>query len=265
MHKALSLGIFLLISGFLVAQDVTPDSQKPRVFITDSQSWEIGGYSAGGSGGGGSMTRGGARPQTAEIIKTFGQRCPDVITNNIQTKADYIVLLDHEGGKSFVRHKNKVAVFARASGDSVISKSTLSLGGSVQEACDAINKDWAVHGAGMREAHETEMEAAAPRSAPARTTASAPPPISTPAPHSAPADPPAPATGKLSIVSIPDGADIEIEGSFVGNAPSDVQLTDGDYTVTIKKAGFKTWERKLKVTSGSNVHVQAELEKGDAQ
>ena len=264
MHKALSLGFVLLVSGFLVAQDVTPDSQKPRVFITDSQSWEIGSVSAGGSGGGGSMTRGGARPQTAEIIKTFGQRCPDVITNNIQSKADYIVLLDHEGGKSFVRHKNKVAVFARASGDSVISKSTLSLGGSVQEACDAINKDWAVHGAEMRAAHQSELEAAAPRSAPPRAAA-APPPISTPAPRPAPADPPAPATGKLSIVSIPDGADIEIEGSFVGNAPSDVQLTDGDYTVTIKKAGFKPWERKLKVTSGSSVHVQAELEKAEGQ
>ena len=46
-----------------------------------------------------------------------------MITNNLQQKADYIVLLDHEGGKSFVRHKNKVAVFARVSGDSVVSKS----------------------------------------------------------------------------------------------------------------------------------------------
>ena len=109
MCRALSLGFVLLAGGLLIAQDAKPDSQKPRVFITDSQSWEIGGYSAGGSGGGGSMTRGGARPQTAEIIKTFGQRCPDVITNNIQTKADYVVLLDHEGGKSFVRHRNKVA------------------------------------------------------------------------------------------------------------------------------------------------------------
>ena len=69
---------------------------------------------------------GGARPQTAEIIKTFGERCPQVTINNIQTKTDYIVLLDHEGGKGALRHKNKVAVFARVSGDSIVSKSTLS-------------------------------------------------------------------------------------------------------------------------------------------
>jgi hypothetical protein len=49
---------------------------------------------------------GGARPQTAEIIKTFGERCPGVMVNNIQVKTDYIVLLDHEGGKGVLRHKN---------------------------------------------------------------------------------------------------------------------------------------------------------------
>jgi len=68
-------------------------------------------------------------------------------------------------------------------------------------------------------------------------------------------------TGKLSVVSIPDGADIEIDGSFVGNTPSDVQLTEGDHTVKVKKTGFKDWERTLKVSGGSSVHLNAELEK----
>ncbi|HWW15119.1 MAG TPA: PEGA domain-containing protein [Candidatus Dormibacteraeota bacterium] len=61
--------------------------------------------------------------------------------------------------------------------------------------------------------------------------------------------------------SVPDGADIEVDGSFVGNAPSDVQVTEGEHTVTVKKAGFKDWERKLKVSGGSSVHLNAELEK----
>jgi hypothetical protein len=71
-------------------------------------------------------------------------------------------------------------------------------------------------------------------------------------------------TGKLSLSSLPDGADIEVDGSFVGNTPSDVQVGEGDHTVTVKKAGFKDWERKLKVTSGSSVHLNAELEKVSA-
>jgi len=234
------------------SQKAAADSEKARVFITDSQSWEVAGYGGGGAGGGGSTSHGGARPQTAEIIKTFGERCPQVTVNNIQAKADYIVLLDHEGGKSFVSHKNKVAVFARVSGDSIISKSTLSLGGSVQSACEAITKDWADHGQAMRGA---AAELSKPVPVPA---AAAPAPVSSPTPA-------APVTGKLSIVSIPDGADIEVDGSFVGNTPSDVQLPEGEHTVSVKKAGFKDWEKKLKVTGGSNVHLNAELEKAASQ
>ena len=144
------LTIFLCIAPPLMGQ--TPDSNGARVFITDSQSWSIAGGGGGANGAYGSTVAGGARPQTAEIIKTFGQRCPQVVINNIQTKADYIVLLDHEGGKGALRHKNKVAVFNRVSGDSIVSKSTLSLGGSVQDACEAITNDWAAHGKEIRAA-----------------------------------------------------------------------------------------------------------------
>ena len=96
---------------------------KPRVFISDSKSWEIAGGGGGTSGGFGGETRGGARPQTAEIVKMFGERCPDVIVNNKQEKADYVVLLDHEGGKGIILRDNKVAVFNK-DGDSIVSHST---------------------------------------------------------------------------------------------------------------------------------------------
>ena len=69
---------------------------------------------------------GGARPQTAEIVKTFGERCPDVIVNNKPDKADYVVLLDHEGGKGLIKRDNKMAVFNK-DGDSIVSHSTRSL------------------------------------------------------------------------------------------------------------------------------------------
>jgi hypothetical protein len=68
-------------------------------------------------------------------------------------------------------------------------------------------------------------------------------------------------SAKLQLGSDPSGADIEIDGSFVGNTPSDVQVTEGDHTVTVKKAGFKDWERELKITGGSSVHLNADLEK----
>lgn len=66
---------------------------------------------------------------------------------------------------------------------------------------------------------------------------------------------------KLQMESNPSGADIEIDGSFVGNTPSDVQVSEGEHAITLKKAGFKEWERKMKVSGGSSVHLNAELEK----
>jgi hypothetical protein len=80
----------------------------------------------------------------------------------------------------------------------------------------------------------------------------------------APASSSAP-NGKLSIISVPDIADIEVDGSFVGNTPSDVQVSEGDHTIAVKKAGFKDWERKMKISGGSSVHLNAELEKLAAQ
>ena len=68
-------------------------------------------------------------------------------------------------------------------------------------------------------------------------------------------------SAKLHLESDPSGADIEVDGSFVGNTPSDVQVTEGEHTVAVKKTGFKDWERKLKVSGGSSVRLNAELEK----
>jgi hypothetical protein len=225
------------------------DSSRPRVFITDSQSWEVGGYSAGTSQGGGSVSRGGARPQTAEIIKTFGQRCPEVMVNNIQEKTDYIVLLDHEGGKGALRHKNKVAVFARVSGDSIVSKSTLSLGGSVQEACEAINRDWAAHSSAMRAAATTAVASKIPD----------PPPVAA----QVPAPPPAVAEekGKILVSSTPDGAEVYVDDAFVGNAPATLQLSSGKHIVRVAQEGYKDWAKEVSVLAGSEVGLKATLEK----
>jgi hypothetical protein len=81
------------------------------------------------------------------------------------------------------------------------------------------------------------------------------------APTSAPAATPASsASAKLSVTSAPVGADIMVDGNFVGNTPSDVQIPEGEHTVVVKKSGFKDWERKMKISGGSNVHLNAEME-----
>lgn len=115
------------------------DDGELMVYVSDSQSWQMtGGWALGPAGGGGYST-GGARPQTAEIIKTFQERCPEIPVTNERERADYVVLLDHEGGKAFVLKDNKVAVFGR-DGTTIHSGSTRSLGNSVKDACKAIHK-----------------------------------------------------------------------------------------------------------------------------
>ncbi len=72
-------------------------------------------------------------------------------------------------------------------------------------------------------------------------------------------------TTRLMVASNPDGADISVDGSFVGNAPSTVNLSEGDHTITVTKSGFKIWERKIKAMGGM-VRLNAELEtQQDAQ
>src|SRR6266513_1072832 len=133
--------IVLAIVAILGSALVLWSADKPRVFATDSKSWEISGGVGGTQDGFGGASKGGARPQTAEIIKTFSERCPAVIVNKKQEKADYVVLLDHEGGKELISRDNKVVVFNK-DGDSIVSRSTRILGNAVKDACAAIAEDW---------------------------------------------------------------------------------------------------------------------------
>src|ERR1041385_790065 len=133
--------ISLAVCTIVAASLSSVAAEKPRVFITDSNSWEISGGVGGSQDAFGGASKGGARPQTAEIIKTFNERCPNVIVNNKQEKADYVILLDHEGGKDGISRDNKVVVFNK-DGDAIMSHSTRSLGNAVKDACSVIGSDW---------------------------------------------------------------------------------------------------------------------------
>ncbi|HZQ71157.1 MAG TPA: PEGA domain-containing protein [Terriglobales bacterium] len=67
--------------------------------------------------------------------------------------------------------------------------------------------------------------------------------------------------GTVQVTSNPDGADVYSDGSFVGNAPSTLKLAPGKHTVSVKSAGHKDWSREITVQSGSEVKLNAVLEK----
>jgi len=127
----------LCVENVLSAQEGT----KPRVYVTDSQSWQIAGGFGGSSEGFGGISSGGARPQTAEIIKTFNEKCPNCIVTANKDKADYAIVLEHEGGKEPFSKDNKFALFNK-DGDVIKSGSTRSLGNAVKDACRVIVNDW---------------------------------------------------------------------------------------------------------------------------
>jgi hypothetical protein len=63
---------------------------------------------------------------------------------------------------------------------------------------------------------------------------------------------------ELSISSTPPGADIEMDGKFVGSTPSSITVASGEHDIAVKKSGFAVWNRKI-TTSGGHATINAEL------
>jgi len=238
----IGFGVPFLVAQQPPAESKAPSDAKVRVYIADSQSWQMtGGWGASGGSGGGGMS-GGARPQTAEIFKTFNERCPELITTNNKEKANYAVILDHEGGKGLLHHRNKVVVFNR-DGDTIFSASTRSLGNSVKDACEAIQKDYTTH----------------KNDPPAPSTQAAPATLA-PAPQAAVASAPE-SPASISLVSNPPGSDITVDDAFVGNSPATLKLKAGKHTIRVTISGYKDWSREITVSAGSEVNLTATLDK----
>jgi len=64
----------------------------------------------------------------------------------------------------------------------------------------------------------------------------------------------------ISINSIPSGADIEIDGIFVGSTPSEVPVQVGDRHLRLSKKGFKPYERTIRVYAGGKQSISTDLE-----
>jgi PEGA domain len=94
--------------------------------------------------------------------------------------------------------------------------------------------------------NETEDKKESPEKAAEAKTASAPP---------------ATQKGAVNVSSNPAGADISVDGDFVGNSPASLKLAPGKHTVTVKMSGYKDWSREISVQAGSEVQLNASLEK----
>ena len=69
------------------------------------------------------------------------------------------------------------------------------------------------------------------------------------------------AKGTINVTSNPPGADVDVDGAFVGNSPALLKLDAGKHTITVKMSGYKDWSRDITVESSSDVQLTASLEK----
>lgn len=112
----------------VVDADPNAGAGKPRVFVQGSNdAWSIE-YGK----------KGGSHPQTVELMKSFGQSCPNVIITNSAQNAQYTVAFERESGKVW-RRDNKMVVF-NDSGDMVYAASTRELGNAVRGFCTLLQR-----------------------------------------------------------------------------------------------------------------------------
>lgn len=131
----------LLAAIFLATQIVSaqqPEKEKTRVYVADSRTWQVSGSSGTPEAPGSSVVIEHSGPQAAEIIRTLGEQCPDLIVTSQREKSDFVLLV--EGKQSFLHRINEVVVFNHA-GDAVYSHSSNNLANSVKDACTAIKQD----------------------------------------------------------------------------------------------------------------------------
>ena len=80
-----------------------------------------------------------------------------------------------------------------------------------------------------------------------------------PSPLSVSALKPIPVNCELTLDSLPSGADIEIDGSFVGSTSSTIQIPFGQHQIAIRKKGFAIWSRSVNI-SQPVLRLHAELD-----
>lgn len=63
----------------------------------------------------------------------------------------------------------------------------------------------------------------------------------------------------VTVNSSVSGADIEIDGNFVGNTPTTLQLAAGQHRVDVKSPRGGDWQRTLQVSPGGVITLNADL------
>jgi PEGA domain len=85
---------------------------------------------------------------------------------------------------------------------------------------------------------------------------------SKPAPEAAPPQPPQPLNvGTVNVRSTPYLSEVFVDGDSMGYTPAKINLAPGKHTFLVKKPGYKPWVKEMMITVGSELTLDASLEK----
>ncbi len=60
---------------------------------------------------------------------------------------------------------------------------------------------------------------------------------------------------KFPVSTTPAGADIEVNGVYLGSTPAEIEVEEGTHVVKLMLQGYRPWEKKVKVGAGLKVAV----------
>lgn len=66
--------------------------------------------------------------------------------------------------------------------------------------------------------------------------------------------------GTVVVTADLENADVFVDGLFVGSAPCNLKLGDGVHIIEVRKQGFDSYKREIRVFAGSEVRLRAQLQ-----
>jgi hypothetical protein len=73
--------------------------------------------------------------------------------------------------------------------------------------------------------------------------------------------PPAPSTGMVTVRSTPFLSEVFVDGDSMGYTPAKIALAPGKHSFRVEKPGYTPWTKALSITVGSELSLDATLEK----
>jgi PEGA domain len=76
-----------------------------------------------------------------------------------------------------------------------------------------------------------------------------------------PPPPAAPTTGTVNVRSSPFLSEVFVDGDSMGYTPAKIALPPGKHTFRVEKRGYTSWTKEMTITVGSELTLDATLEK----